>query len=54
MYRVRNAYYRGVPIGFNGFADKLDKDLIPSGPLFRQGEQGGVRSEEINGGSELA
>ena len=27
MYRVRNAYYRGVPIGFNGFADKVDKDL---------------------------
>ena len=27
MYRVRNAYSRGVPIGFKGFDDKPEEDL---------------------------
>ena len=38
MYRVRNAYSRGVPIGFKGFDDKPDEDLThidcpPTGPI---------------------
>ena len=32
MYRVRNAYYRGVSIGFNGFADKVEKNQTLCNP----------------------